>query len=113
MNNIPTAYCSLESSEHLKLITVIRDSIAGDKDAAVAPALSAKQKQELQRRLSAHKPTRSTAFRVQKLTRFWRLKRAMLISGVWSDLKKRRILLVDHRNDHNQQKRIRHDRFYP
>src|SRR5690625_203071 len=39
--------------------------------------------------------------------------RAMLISGVWSDLKKRRILLVDHQNDHNQQKRIRHDRFYP
>src|SRR5690625_1342633 len=38
---------------------------------------------------------------------------AMLISGVWSDLKKRRILLVDHQNDHNQQKRIRHDRFYP
>src|SRR5690625_3467582 len=28
---------------------------------------------------------------------------AMLISGVWSDLKKRRILLVDHQNDHNQQ----------
>src|SRR5690625_5082345 len=55
MNNIPTAYCSLESSEHLKLITVIRDSIAGDKDAAVARALSAKQNQELQRRLSAHK----------------------------------------------------------
>src|SRR5690625_4460368 len=42
-----------------------------------------------------------------------RRRRAMLISGVWSDLKKRRILLVDHLDDHNQQKRIRHDRFYP
>src|SRR5690625_7645229 len=30
------------------------------------------------------------------------LYRAMLISGVWSDLKKRRILLVDHQNDHNR-----------
>jgi len=40
------------------------------------------------------------------------LSRAMLISGVWSDLKKRRILLADHQSDHSQKKWIRHDRFY-
>src|SRR5699024_6683466 len=40
------------------------------------------------------------------------LSRAMLISGVWSDLNKRRVLLVYHHNDQRQKKGIRHDRFY-
>src|SRR5690625_6173419 len=40
------------------------------------------------------------------------LSRAMLISGVWSDLKKRRILLADYKSEHSQTKWIHNVRLY-
>lgn len=54
MSSVTIDYRSLDVSERLELVADIWDSIAEDTSAAVAPALSVEQRQELHLRLAAH-----------------------------------------------------------